>query len=105
MEPDFVAILKYKTTEEGGRKTPAHSGYRPAVKFPFAEMMTSGQQKFLDKELVFPGETVAAEITIIASDYFKGTLYDGLEFEFKEGATVIGTGKITKILKESLRRE
>jgi hypothetical protein len=26
---DFIAELKYLTAEQGGRKTPAHSGYRP----------------------------------------------------------------------------
>ena len=105
MEADFTAILKYRTTDEGGRGTAAYSGYRPAIKFPFAEMMTSGQQKFMDKELVYPGETVLAEITIIPTDYFKGQLYEGLEFEFKEGPRLIGNGTITKILNASLSRE
>lgn len=105
MKADFIASLTYKTTYEGGRKTPAKSGYRPAIKFPFAEMMTSGQQKFANREWVYPGETVYAEITIIATDYFKETLYEGLEFEFREGARVIGTGRITEILNESLRRK
>jgi translation elongation factor EF-Tu-like GTPase len=103
MKTDFIAVLKYRTTDEGGRTTRAASGIRPVIKFPFAEMMTSGQQKFIDKEWVYPGETVRAEITLLATDYFKGTLYDGLEFEFKEGSRVIGTGRITKILNESLR--
>jgi hypothetical protein len=49
---DFIAELKYLTTEEGGRKTPVHSGYRPQVKFCFTEMQTSGQQTFIDKEIV-----------------------------------------------------
>ena len=26
-EPHFIVSLQYKTTEEGGRKTPANSGY------------------------------------------------------------------------------
>ena len=55
---DFIATLTYKTTEQGGRKTPAKSGYRPQVKFDFEEMETSGQQTFIDRELVFPGDTV-----------------------------------------------
>jgi translation elongation factor EF-Tu-like GTPase len=53
--PDFVATLIYRTTEEGGRRTPAKSGYRPQVKFDFVEMQTSGQQVFMDKEWVYPG--------------------------------------------------
>ena len=69
---DFVAILKYKTTEESGRKTPENSSYRPDIKFPFDEMLTCGFQYFIDQENVFPGETVKAEIKIIATEYFKG---------------------------------
>jgi hypothetical protein len=35
--PDFIAELKYRITEEGGRKTPVFkTGYRPQVKFPFS---------------------------------------------------------------------
>ena len=46
--PDFIAILKYYTTEEGGRSNPARSGYRSQVKFEFEEMQTSGQQVFIE---------------------------------------------------------
>ena len=104
METDFIAVLKYRTTDEEGRTTPATSGIRPAIKFPFAEMMTSGQQIFIDKEWVYPGESVTAEITILATEYFKGKLYEGLEFDFREGRRITGTGIITKIVNESLCR-
>jgi translation elongation factor EF-Tu-like GTPase len=70
--PDFIAELKYRTTEEGGRKTPVFkTDYRPQVKFPFSNMQTSGQQTFLDKDIVYPGDTVTAEIAIIATDFSK----------------------------------
>ena len=95
---DFIAELQYKTIEEGGRSTPVWSGYRPQVKFPFSEMQTSGQQVFLDKEIVYPGDKVNAEITIISDTYFAGQLYLGLEFEFREGSRIIGTGIIKEIV-------
>ena len=101
---DFRAILKYKSTEEGGRTTPAKSGYRPAIKFDFDEMLTSGMQYFIDREWVYPGETVDADISILASPYFEGCLYEGLEFKFTEGSRIIGTGTITKIINEKLRK-
>jgi hypothetical protein len=34
-------------------------------------MQTSGQQTFLDKDIVYPGDTVTAEIAIIATDFSK----------------------------------
>jgi elongation factor Tu len=102
--PDFIARLKYRTTEEGGRRTPAHSKYRPAVKFPFSEMMTSGQQIFLDKDEVYPGDTVTAEITILSPDLFLNQLDEGQEFDFREGSVIIGTGEILEVVNEKLKK-
>ena len=103
-EVDFIAILKYKTTEEGGRSGPAFSGYRPTMKFLFAEMQTSGQQTFISKKVVHPGETVEAEIKITSTDFFENCLEEGMNFDFGEGPQIIGTGEIIKILNEKLRK-
>jgi hypothetical protein len=101
---DFIAELQYLTSEQGGRKTPAKSGYRPQVKFDFDEMQTSGQQTFIKKEWVNPGENVKAKIKILSPDHFAHTLTEGMEFEFMEGATIIGTGKIEYIVNEKLEK-
>jgi hypothetical protein len=101
---DFVAELKYLTAEEGGRKTPAFSGYRPQVKFDFDEMQTSGQQTFLTKDTVYPGDTVEAAIRIISVEHFENKLTEGMPFEFREGSRVIGTGKIIDILNDKLKK-
>lgn len=102
---DFIADLKYLTTEEGGRKTPVFAtGYRPQIKFDFDEMQTSGQQTFLNKEIVYPGETVEAIIEIISVEHFENTLTEGMTFEFREGSRIIGTGKITVILNDKLKK-
>ena len=99
---DFIATLTYKTTEEGGRKTAAKPGYRPHIKFDFDEMQTSGQQVFIEREIVFPGDTVNAEIKILSVKHFEGKLKVGMKFEFREGPTVVGTGKIKHIINEKL---
>lgn len=101
---DFIAELKYRTTEEGGRKTPAHSGYRPQVKFDFTEMQTSGQQIFIDKDIVYPGDTVKAKIRILSPQFYENQLTEGMMYEFREGATVIGTGKILTIINDILEK-
>ena len=101
---DFIAELQYLTAEKGGRKTPAKSGYRPQVKFDFDEMQTSGQQTFINKELVNPGEYIKAKIKILSTDYFAHTLTEGMEFEFREGTTIIGKGKIESIVNEKLKK-
>lgn len=87
---DFIATLTYRMTEQGGRQTPTKSSYRPQVKFDFTEMQTSGQQTFIDKETVLPGDVVDAKIKILSPDYFAGNLTEGMNFEFREGATVMG---------------
>jgi len=101
---DFRAVLKYRTAEEGGRSTPAKSGYCPTIQFPFEKGLFGGAQYFVGKDWVYPGETVDAEIGIIISPYFEGRLYEGLEFNFTEGGLIIGTGTITKIINEKLRK-
>lgn len=103
-QEDFIVELFYKTTEEGGRATPAYSGYRPGIEFPFCKMQTSGRQTFIDRELVSPGETVKASIKIASVDFFAAKLTEGMEFEFKEGSKVIGTGKILTILNYQLKK-
>ncbi len=94
---DFIAELLFKTTEVGGRKTPAQSGYRPHIKFDFDEMLTSGRQIYINQKIVFPGDTVSAEITILATEHFANKLEVGMPFTFYEGAKVIGTGTILDI--------
>ena len=94
------------TTEQSGRKTPAFSSYRPQVKFDFTEMQKSGQQTFIDKETVYPGDKVKAKakIKILSPDYFEDSLTAGMNFEIREGSNVIGTGQIKHVIKGKLEK-
>lgn len=103
-EADFIATLTYLTIEQGGRQTPAFSSYGPQIKFEFSEIQTSGQQTFIDRKIVYPGDTVEAEIKIISVDHLAGQLKEKMIFDFREGATIIGTGQIKHILNDKLRR-
>jgi len=103
-QPDFIAKLKYLTTEEGGRNGYAASGYRPHVEFnQIPYFKSSGSQTFLDKETVNPGEQVTAEITLASYYGYYGNINEGDIFKFFEGSRVIGTGEIVKILNEKIR--
>jgi hypothetical protein len=42
------------------------------------------------------------EITLLIAEVFNGKLKAGLDFEFKEGSRVIGTGKILQIFNTEL---
>jgi hypothetical protein len=103
-EADFIATVTFLLTEQGGRQTPAFSGYRPQVKFEFSEMQTSGQQTFIDRRIVYPGDTVEAEIRIIAVGHFAGQLNEKMKFELREGSRIIGIGQIKHIVNNKLRR-
>jgi hypothetical protein len=100
---DFIATLTYRTTEQGGRKTPVLSGYRPQIKFNFQEMQTSGEQTFIERKMVFAGDTVKAEIKLLSPECFENKLNYEMKFEFREGETVIGTGKILHIINKRLK--
>lgn len=103
-EADFIATLTFLTSEQGGRKTPVFSGYRPQVKFDFSEMQTSGLQTFIDRKIVYPGDTVEAEIRIISFEHFEGKLKDKMKFDFREGSRIIGTGQIKRTINEKLKQ-
>lgn len=103
-EPDFVAKITYLTTEEGGRKGYASSGYRPHVKFDGRKELTSGEQLFVDKDKVFPGDIVIAEIRISGRDIFKNYLFRGQHFEIGEGPIVVGHGEVLEIINPELKQ-
>ena len=102
--PDFIATVTYLPTEEGGRKNPVYSGYRPLVKFEIGELYTSGQQVFIGTNSVKPGEAVEAEITILSKEAFQNCLYVGMKFNFMETPKqTLGTGVITKVINNELQ--
>lgn len=102
--PDFVAKLTYLTSDEGGRNSYATSGYRPHVKFDGRKEMTSGEQLFVDKDKVFPGETEIAEIRMLSPNFFEKYLFVGQQFEIVEGPKVVGHGEVLEIINPNLRQ-
>jgi hypothetical protein len=101
-EPDFIGRVTYLTTEQGGRKGYAASGYRPHVKFDGKEELTSGEQLFIDKVKVFPGEAVTAEIRILGKDLFKNYLFVGQHFEVAEASHLVGHGEVLEVINTDL---
>lgn len=95
---DFIAKVYYLTAEQGSRKTPAVTGYFPQVKFSSVNTRVGGQQKFIDKEIVNPGEDVTTEVTLLLTDPFKESLKIGSKFDVMEGARIVRKGIIIEIL-------
>ena len=94
--PDIEAEITFLTPEEGGRKVPAFSGYRP--QFCYDGHDWDARQDYVGVSEVYPGQTVTAELTFANPHYQFGKLYPGKEFLIREGPTVVGRGKVTKIL-------
>lgn len=103
---DFIAELEFLTAEQGGRKGYAKSGYRPHIEFEnYSEYLTSGQQTYIGKDIVEPGEKIKAEIVILSTEYFNKRLYENMKFQFCEGSRTIGFGKIIEIVNTDLKCE
>lgn len=96
--PHFTALLTYDSTESGGLTAPVSSDHRPVIKFPFEENLFTAVQKFSgEEELVFPGDTVTSEVTLLQPEKLTGSLYEGMDFDFFEGDKPIGHGTITAV--------
>ena len=101
---DFIADLTFLTTEEGGRKGHVLSGYRAQIQFEEGGESTSSEQLFVNKDKVYAGDSVSAELRILRHDVFKGVLYEGQEFKLKEADKVIAKGKINQVINQELRK-
>ncbi|WP_437202540.1 elongation factor Tu [Planctomicrobium sp. SH664] len=89
----FEAEVYVLSKEEGGRKTPFFSGYRP--QFYFRTTDVTGAVKLLgDAEMCMPGDNVKLEVEMIKPV----ALVEGSRFAIREGGRTVGSGIVTKIL-------
>jgi elongation factor Tu len=90
----FTAQVYVLTANEGGRKTPFYSGYRPQFYFRTTDV-TGTVQLPPGVEMVMPGDNVdnltIELITPVAME-------EGLRFAIREGGKTVGAGVVTKIL-------
>ena len=89
----FEGEIYVLSKEEGGRKTPFFSGYRP--QFYFRTTDVTGAVTLLGgAEMCMPGDNVKLEVELgkpIAME-------EGSRFAIREGGRTVGSGVITKIL-------
>lgn len=93
---DIEAKIYFLTSEEGGRSTPAFTGYRP--QFYYDNHDWDASHIYPDVEAVNPGETVRAYLGFLSPQEHVGKVYVGMEFLIREGARTVGKGTITKII-------
>ncbi|MEZ6056136.1 MAG: elongation factor Tu [Planctomycetaceae bacterium] len=89
----FEAEVYVLSKEEGGRKTPFFSGYRP--QFYFRTTDVTGAVTLLGgAEMCMPGDNVKLEVEMgkpVAME-------DGVRFAIREGGRTVGSGIVTKII-------
>ena len=100
--PDIEAEITYLPTAEGGRRSPAASGYRPTHDFGLGTLNDAAHE-YVGCEAVAPGETARANMWFLAPEYQKGRLSPGFKFTIQEGARIVGHGVVARVINEALR--
>jgi len=93
---DIEAEIYFLKPEEGGRQTPAYSGYRP--QFYYNGQDWDAPHQYPDTDVVNPGETVRAYLAFLSPQEHFGKIQLEMNFEVREGARTIGKGIVTKII-------
>jgi translation elongation factor EF-Tu-like GTPase len=93
---DIEVEMTFLTPEEGGRRTPAFSGYRP--QFYFDGIDTDALHTYIGTEQVLPGQTVRAYLSFFAPDRQVGRVHTGLEFLIREGSRTVARGRVLQVL-------
>ncbi|WP_426278673.1 hypothetical protein ACN9MN_05445 [Chryseobacterium sp. S-02] len=93
----FKALINYYPTEKGGLVSPVSDGFRTAFQFPFELQTYIGAQILEEEELIFPGDSVSVDVTLINAESFLGKLYTGMDFEISDNTGTIGNGIIVAV--------
>ncbi len=103
--PDLIAQIDFLPTEQGGRTLPAHSGYRPNHDFGLKGTLNDAAHEYIGQEAVAPGESVLANLWLLAPEFQAGRLYPGFRFTVQEGSRVVGRAVVQQVLNAALRSD
>jgi translation elongation factor EF-Tu-like GTPase len=94
------ALLSFLSTEEGGRQTPAFSGYRPNHNFGEASgrEFYIGQITFARSESILPGESKEVDIEFLNGPGLMDALRSGGPWRIQEGPKLVATATLIEIL-------
>ena len=100
-QPDIEAEVTFLSTADGGRSTPARSGYRPNH-LVLPDYLTSGHHEYMGKEEVLPGEAAITEIWFLSPEQYPRSMHVGKVIRVQEGSRLIGHAKVLKIYNKAL---
>jgi translation elongation factor EF-Tu-like GTPase len=100
--PELEAEIYYLTEQEGGRKKQGIRNGAIATdyrgQFFYDNHNFDAAQQFVGKEWCELGDTVTVLIQTANPEWHVGKFFIGKEFEIREGAIIVGRGKVTKII-------
>jgi elongation factor Tu len=91
----IAAKLYLLRPEEGGRKTPMVTGYRPTVYF--GDRQTDGLIVFSREEKPVLGGEYTVTIALAHPEYLGDALRKDATFDCREGPKIIGHGKVLTV--------
>jgi translation elongation factor EF-Tu-like GTPase len=97
------ALLSFLPSDDGGRNSPAYSGYRPNHNFgrPDNREFYIGQVTFGANETIKPGESKEVQIEFINGPGLLEALKSGRPWRIQEGPRLVATAKLLDILDET----
>lgn len=98
---NFTAILSLFPTELGGRKKPVYDNYKPSFSFN-SRNHVSGEISFTESKELKPGESATVTVKLLPSRVLRHNLKSGDSFSIHEGAKVIGSGIIQRIIEDRI---
>lgn len=90
------------STEDGGRKNPIYSGYRPNHNFgdETNRSMQMGQVELLSTAELFPGKEAIAKIEFVVHEGFPFPIKEGVKWKLQEGPRVVAHAEMTRVLED-----
>lgn len=74
------------------------TGYSPHHKFKNIDYFVSGQHKYQEDRVYYPGELIIAAVTFTSWEYINKEIKVGEKFEVREMNRIDGYGEIIEIL-------
>lgn len=102
-QPDIEAEVTFLATRDGGRSTPAVSGYRPNH-LVLPDYLTSGHHEYKDKASVQPGESATTDIWFLAPEQYPKSMSIGKVIRVQEGGRLVGHAKVLKVYNQVLQK-
>ena len=93
---DLEVQVEYLPTDQGGRRSPAHSGYRPQLYYDGHDW--DALHEYPDVEMIFPGSRTRAYLVCLSPQFHDGKLIPGTPVLFREGRVIVAFGAVSRII-------